>query len=301
MTDRNHGRNRRSTAERDVAYHLHPYTNLDALQSQGPLVITRGEGVRVFDAEGRGYIEGLAGLWCTALGFDDSRMIEAIERQLRRLPFYHGFGGKVADVVVDLAEKLVELAPVPMSKVLFANSGSESNDTAVKLIRYYNNALGRPAKKKIIARERAYHGVTMATASMTGLVNNHLDFDLPMEGVLHTTCPHHYRFAREGETEEAFAGRCAAELEELIVREGPDTVAAFFAEPVMGAGGVLVPPATYFAKIQEVLKRHDVLLVADEVICGFGRTGNYWGSQTFGLEPDMITVAKGLSSGRFPP
>jgi len=187
-----------------------------------------------------------------------------------------------------------------MSKVFFSNSGSEANDTAIKMVWYYNNARGRPGKKKIVSRIRGYHGVTVATASLTGLPNNHRDFDLPIANVLHTACPHHYRFAEFGESEEAFATRLAAELDTLIEREGSDTVAAFIAEPVMGAGGVIVPPATYFEKVQAVLKKHDVLLIADEVICGFGRTGNMFGTETFGLNPDIVTIAKQLSSGYQP-
>jgi len=289
-----------SAASRDLAYCAHPYTNLKAHQNTGPLVITRGEGVRVWDESGREYIEGMAGLWCTALGFSEPRLVEAARRGLSRLPFYHSFGGKALAPTIDLAERLIALSPVPMSKVLFANSGSEANDTAVKLVWYYNNALGRPAKKKIISRTRGYHGVTVATASLTGLAANHLDFDLPLDRMLHADCPHYWRYADDGESEEEFATRLAANLERLIVREGPDTVAAMIAEPVMGAGGVIVPPSTYFAKVQAVLKRYDILLIADEVICGFGRTGNLWGSQTFDLRPDMITSAKALSSGYIP-
>jgi 4-aminobutyrate--pyruvate transaminase len=289
-----------SAAGRDVAYHLHPFTNLKLLQTEGPLVITRGKGVRVFDETGKGYIEGLAGLWCVSLGFGEERLVEAAVDQMRRLSFYHGFGGNVSDTIIDLAEKLVGMAPVPMSKAFFANSGSEANDTAVKLVWYYNNALGRPNKKKIISRHKAYHGVSVAAASLTGLPTAHEDFDLPIPRILHTDCPHYYRFARAGESEEAFATRCAENLEKLIVEEDPDTVAAFIAEPVMGAGGVIVPPPTYFEKIQSVLKKYDVLFLADEVICGFGRTGNMWGSETFDLRPDMITVAKALSSGYVP-
>jgi 4-aminobutyrate--pyruvate transaminase len=289
-----------SAVTRDVAYVAHPYTNLKAHLETGPVVITRGEGVRVYDENGKEYIEGLAGLWCTALGFSEPRLVEAAARGLAQLPFYHTFGGKAPAPTIDLAERLIRLAPVPMSKVLFANSGSESNDTAVKLVWYYNNALGRPAKKKIISRHRAYHGVTVATASLTGLAVNHRDFDLPIERVLHADCPHHWRFALDGESEEEFATRLAGSLEALILREGPDTIAAMFAEPVMGAGGVIVPPATYFAKIQPILRRYDILLIADEVICGFGRTGQVWGSQTFDIRPDMITCAKALSSGYMP-
>ena len=291
---------RNSTAQRDVEFHLHPATNLKTLRESGPTVFGSGSGVRVFDEAGRSYIEGLAGLWCVALGFSEKRLIAAAERELRRLPFYHSFAGKVPDVVVDLAERLVGLAPVPMSKAFFANSGSEANDTAVKIIWYLNNARGRREKKKIIGRLKGYHGVTIASASLTGLPNNHRDFDLPLPGFLHTDCPHHYRFADAGESEEDFATRLANNLERLIIDEGPDTVAAFFAEPVMGAGGVLLPPATYFEKLQAVLRKYDVLFVADEVICGFGRTGNFWGCQTFDLKPDMITCAKALSSAYFP-
>jgi len=289
-----------SAASRDKAYHLHPYTNLKAHESAGPLVIASGKGVTVTDDTGKSYIEGVAGLWCTALGFDEPRLVDAAIRQMRTLPFYHAFAHKAHEPAIDLAEKLIQAAPVPMSKVFFACSGSEANDTAVKLVWYFNNALGRPEKKKIIARTKGYHGVTVAAASLTGLPNNHRDFDLPIDRILHTDCPHWYRFHEEGESEEAFATRLADSLEALIQREGPETVAAFIAEPVMGAGGVIVPPATYFEKIQAVLARHDVLLIADEVICGFGRTGAMWGSQTYGLKPDILTTAKALTSAYMP-
>jgi len=289
-----------SAASRDKAYCLHPYTNLKVHETAGPMIIERGKGVYVYDDAGKEYIEGLASLWCVSLGFDNERLVEAAARQMRKLPTYHVFGHKSHDPGIDLSEALVKLAPVPMSKVFFANSGSEANDTAIKLIWYYNNALERPEKKKIIARTKGYHGVTVASASLTGLPNNHRDFDLPIARILHTDCPHHYRFAEPGESEEEFATRLADNLEKLILAEGPDTVAAFFAEPVMGAGGVIVPPATYFEKIQAVLKKYDVLLVADEVICGFMRTGNFWGTQTFGMKPDILTCAKALSSGYLP-
>ena len=289
-----------STAARDVAYHLHPYTNLRKHMTDGPLVITRGKGVHVYDDEDNEYIEGLAGLWCAALGFGEERLVQAAERQMRKLPYYHSFFGKTPEVVVDLAEKLIRMAPVPMSKVLFSNSGSEANDTVVKLIWYYNNAADRPNKKKIISRLKGYHGVTLVAASLTGLPYLHDEFDLPLDRFLYTSCPHHYRYAEAHESEEDFATRMADDLDRLILAEGPDTVAAFFAEPVMGAGGVLIPPRTYFEKIQAVLKEHDVLFVADEVICGFGRTGNMFGTQTFDLKPDFITVAKALSSAYVP-
>jgi 4-aminobutyrate--pyruvate transaminase len=287
-------------ARRDLAYHLHPSTNLRLVQAEGPLVITRGEGVYVYDDEGKRYLEGMSGLWCASLGFSERRLADAAYRQMLELPFYHSFAGKVPAVATELAERLVRIAPPGMGRVLFANSGSEANDTAVKLAWYVNNALGRPQKKKIIARDRAYHGVTVATASLTGLAFAHGDFDLPIQRILRTDCPHYYRGARPGESEEAFAARLAENLEALILREGPDTIAAFFAEPVMGAGGVIVPPATYFERIQPILRKYEVLFVVDEVICGFGRTGNLFGTQTFDLKPDVMTVAKALSAGYLP-
>ena len=287
-------------ARRDLSFHLHPSTNLRSVQAEGPLVITRGEGVYVYDDEGKRYLEGMAGLWCASLGFSERRLAEAAYRQMRELPFYHSFGGKVPAISTELAERLIGIAPAGMGKALFANSGSEANDTAIKLAWYVNNALGRPQKKKIISRQRAYHGVTIASGSLTGLAFAHNDFDLPIARFLHTDCPSHYRGAQPGESEEAYAARIAANLEQLIVREGPDTIAAFFAEPVMGAGGVVVPPATYFDRVQPILRKYDILFVVDEVICGFGRTGQMFGSQTFDLQPDIITVAKALSAGYLP-
>jgi 4-aminobutyrate--pyruvate transaminase len=289
-----------SVASRDIAYHLHPYTDLKKHESEGPLVITEGKGIYVYDDAGKEYIEGLAGLWCASLGFSESRLIEAATRQLKQLPYYHIFNHKAHEGAGELAERLIRLMPVPMSKVFFNNSGSEANDSAVKMVWYYNNARGRHRKKKIIARMKGYHGVTVAAASLTGLPNNHRDFDLPIAQFRHADCPHHYRFARPGESEEDFASRLADSLEAQILREDPETVAAFIAEPVMGAGGVIVPPRTYFEKVQKVLKKFDVLLIADEVICGFGRTGNMFGSQTYALRPDIITVAKALSSAYLP-
>lgn len=289
-----------STAARDVAYHLHGFTDLARHREAGPLVICRGEGVRVFDEEGRAYIEGMAGLWYASLGFSERRLAEAARRQMERLPAYHTFSGRVPDVVAELAERLVKMAPPPLARALFCNSGSEANDTAIKLVWQVNNLRGRPDKKKIIARKGAYHGVTVAAGSLSGLPFVQNGFDLPRPGFLHTTRPSHYLEGRPGESEEDFATRCADDLEQLIIAEGPDTVAAFFAEPVIGAGGVIVPPAGYFAKVQAVLRRHDVLMVADEVICGFGRTGSLWGCQTFGITPDILTTAKALSAGYAP-
>ncbi|HVI28118.1 aspartate aminotransferase family protein [Hansschlegelia sp.] len=285
---------------RDAATVLHPYTNLATLPQQGSLILERGDGVFVYDVEGRPYIEGMAGLWCNALGHGREELVEAAAEQMRKLPFAHLFTAKSHDPAIALAEKLKELAPCNAAKAFFCNSGSEANDTQMKLVWYVNNALGRPQKKKIISRIKAYHGVTIASASLTGLPNNHIDFDLPLPQVRHAGCPHHYRFALAGETEEDFASRLAAELDAMIEAEGPETVAAFIAEPVMGAGGVIVPPRTYFEKIQPVLEKHDVMLIADEVICGFGRLGEWFGSTALGMKPDTVSVAKQLSSSYLP-
>src|SRR5947209_11359528 len=224
-------------AVRDVETLIHPYTNLATLRESGPLVLQRGEGIFVYDSNGKPYIEGMSGLWCTALGYGNEELADAAAAQMRKLSFAHLFSGKSHEPAIELAERLKEIAPVPTSKVFFTASGSEANDTQVKLVWYMNNALGRPKKKKIISRLKAYHGVTVAAASLTGLPANHTDFDLPIPNILHTSCPHHYRFAHEGESEEDFSTRLAAELQEMILQEGPDTVAAFIAEPVMGAGG----------------------------------------------------------------
>ena len=285
---------------RDIETLIHPYTNLAVHREVGPTVIERGEGIFVYDNTGKPYIEGLSGLWCASLGYGNAELIEAARRQLETLSFTHLFGGKSHEPAIALAEKLKEIVPVEASKVLFSSSGSEANDMQVKLQWYYNNALGRPNKKKIISRNRAYHGVTIASASLTGLDPVHADFDLPMARVLHTTCPHYYRGGEDGETEEEFATRCASDLEALIVRENPDTVAAFIAEPVMGAGGVIIPPKGYFEKIKAVLDRYDVAFIGDEVICGFGRTGQMFGAETFAMQPDTISMAKAITGSYIP-
>jgi 4-aminobutyrate--pyruvate transaminase len=287
-------------ATRDVETLVHPYTNLAGFRNTGPLIVERAQGVHVYDTDGKPYIEGMAGLWCTALGYGNEELVEAAAAQMRKLSFAHLFSGKSHDPAIELAEKLKEMAPVPISKVFFCNSGSEANDTQVKLVWYLNNALGRPNKKKIISRIKAYHGVTIVAASLTGIPANHRDFDLPLPGFLHATCPHHYRFAHDGESEEAFATRLAAELDALIVKEGPDTVAAFIAEPVMGAGGVIVPPKTYFEKIAPVCAKHDVFMISDEVICGFGRLGSAFGCEKLNFKAQSISIAKALSSAYLP-
>ena len=287
-------------AARDVETLVHPYINLASFRETGPLIIERAEGVHVYDTDGRRYIEGMAGLWCTALGYGNEELVETAAAQMRKLSFAHLFTGRSHDPAIELAERLKEIAPVPISKVFFCNSGSEANDTQVKLIWYLNTARGLPRKKKIISRVKAYHGVTIAAASLTGLPANHRDFDVPLPGFLHAGCPHHYRFAHDGESEEAFASRLADELDQLIVQEGPDTVAAFVAEPVMGAGGVIVPPRTYFQKIMAVCAKHDLFVVSDEVICGFGRLGTMFGCEKLGFRPQAISLAKALSSAYLP-
>lgn len=285
---------------RDVETLVHPYTNLDSHRRVGPLVLERGKGVYLYDTEGKPYLEGMAGLWCTSLGYGNEELVETAREQMMRLPFTHLFGGKSHDPAIELAEKLKEMAPIPVSKVFFGASGSDANDTQIKLVWYFNNALGRPKKKKIIARLKGYHGVTVASASLTGLPNNHIDFDLPIQNILHTSCPHHYRFGLEGETEEEFATRLAAELEELILKEGPETVAAFIAEPVGGAGGVIVPPKGYYEKIQPILQKYDVLFIGDEVITGFGRLGTMFGSTAMNMQPHTMSLAKAITSAYFP-
>jgi len=294
-----------SPASRDLAYHLHPYTNPAALAAAGPHIMAAGNGVFVTDETGQKFYEGMSGLWCTSLGFSEPELVTAAIDQFKKLPFYHSFAGKTVNPAIDLAELLIANAPpaaggAAMSKVFFAASGSEANDTAIKMVWYYNAARGRPEKHKIISRRKAYHGVTLAAASLTGLAYAQDGFGLPLDFVRHTAAADFYNGAADGESEADFAARCAAELEALILAEGPDTVAALFAEPVMGAGGVILPPAGYFAEIRAVLDKYDVLLVADEVICGFGRTGNMWGSQTFDVQPDMLTCAKALSSAYLP-
>jgi 4-aminobutyrate--pyruvate transaminase len=287
-------------AARDVETLVHPYINLASFRDSGPLIIERARGIYVYDTAGKAYIEGMAGLWCTALGYGNEELVDVAAEQMRKLSFAHLFTGRSHDPAIELAEKLKEIAPVPISKVFFCNSGSEANDTQVKLVWYLNNALGRPQKKKIISRMKAYHGVTIAAASLTGLPANHRDFDLPLPGFLHTGCPHHYRFAQDGESEEEFATRLAAELDALILKEGPETVAAFIAEPVMGAGGVIVPPRTYFEKITAVCAKYDIFVVSDEVICGFGRLGTAFGCQKLNFVPQAISIAKALSSAYLP-
>lgn len=284
---------------RDLGAMLHGFSHLGTLGEQGPTVVARGEGIYVHDIHGRRYLEGNSGLWNTVAGFDHAGLIEAACAQYRKFPAYHAFFGRVSEPAVALAEKLLEIAPVPMGKVFFTNSGSEANDTVVKMLWMINRGLGRPDCRKILSRWNAYHGVTGLTASMTG--KDYVGaFGLPLDGFLFADCPHHWRYAEAGESERDFSERCARNLDTQIEAEGPETIAGFFAEPVMGAGGVIPPPEGYFEAIQPVLRKHGIPLIADEVICGFGRTGKLWGSETYGIEPDILVASKCLTAGFFP-
>jgi 4-aminobutyrate---pyruvate transaminase len=289
-----------SIEARDVAYHIHSFTNARKNEEDGPMIIDRGEGIYVYDNQGKEYIEGLSGLWSVAVGFNNQRLIETAAKQMKKLPFYHNFSSKAHPAVVDLAEKLATITPASVSKTYFCNSGSEANDTVIKMVWYYNNAIGRPKKKKFLARLEGYHGVTLASGSLTGLPWVHTDFDMPIIPVIHTTAPHHYHNGLPGESEEDFASRLIDELEEIILEEGPDTIAAFIGEPVIGAGGVVPPPATYWEKVQKLCRKYDILVVVDEVICGFGRTGNMFGCETYDIKPDIMVLSKQLTSSYVP-
>jgi len=284
----------------DVASHLHPYTNFADLAVHGPTILRDGKGVRIRDSAGRSYIDAMSGLWCCDVGYGREEIAEAIAQQARELPFYHTFFGMTNEPAIRLADRLKQMTPWPIERVFFGLSGSDANDTQIKLIWLYNTLRGKPQKTKILSRKMGYHGVTLGASSLTGLPTVHAHMNLPLPGFLHLTTPHHYRCAAPGMSEAEFLATLVAELEETIAREGADTIAAFFAEPVMGAGGVLVPPSGYFPAMQAVLKKHDILFVADEVICGFGRLGHPWGSLALDIEPDLVTIAKGLTSGYAP-
>jgi 4-aminobutyrate--pyruvate transaminase len=289
-----------SLEAKDLEHLLHPSTNLKLHHEKGPTVIARGKGVYVWDNHGKQYLEGMAGLWCTALGYGEEELARAAEAQLKQLNYSHLFGGKSMEPSILLAEKLKSMMPFEAGRVFFGLSGSDANDTQVKLMWYYHNVIGRSERKKIISRRRAYHGVTVASGSLTGLPAFHKHFDLPIKNILHTDSPHHYRDAQPGESEQAFVDRIVGNLEAMIEAEGPETVAAFIAEPVMGAGGVIVPPAGYYEKVQAVLDRHGIFFIDDEVITGFGRTGNAFGAETLNIRPTTMSVAKAVSSAYLP-
>ena len=289
-----------SLAAKDLAHLLHPATNLAQHHRIGPEIYLRGKGVYLWDEHGKQYLEGMAGLWCTALGYGEEELARVAAEQMRQLAYSQLFAGKANEPSVLLAEKIKAMMPFDAGRVFFGLSGSDANDTQVKLMWYYHNAIGKPERKKIIARRGGYHGTSVASGSLTGLPPFHKHFDLPLPNILHTAAPNYYRDAQEGESEADFSTRLANELDDLIEAQGPETVAAFVAEPIPGVGGVLVPPAGYFEKVQAVLDKHRVFFIDDEVICGFGRTGRPFGAETFGIAPTTMTLAKALSSAYLP-
>jgi adenosylmethionine-8-amino-7-oxononanoate aminotransferase len=291
---------RGSLTELDRKHVFHPFTSIAAQRSGEPRVLAEGKGVWVRDASGRKVLDAMAGLWCVNVGYGREEIAQAMADQARRLAYAHGFLGNANEPAVRLAARVARLTPPGLDHAFFCNSGSEANDTLIKLVWYYWNLRGRPEKKKIVSRDGAYHGVTLGGTSLSGLPPMHALFDLPLPGFLHSRKPHHYREGLPGESEREFASRLAEELDALIQAEGPGTVGAFIGEPLMAAGGVIPPPEGYWEAIQEVLRHHHVLLIADEVVCGFGRLGRPFGSQRFGIEPDLMTLAKGITSAYFP-
>ena len=288
-----------SPEARDLAHHLHSFTHLPSLERDGPLVLERGEGIYVHDTHGKRYLESVSGLWNVVAGFSEPRLVQAAHEAMTQMPAYHTFFGRTALPPVVLAEKLVEIAPMEVARVYFVNSGSEANDTAIKMLWMMAGGAGEPERRKLISRSMAYHGTTVASCSLNGKPYIGA-FGLPLPEVRYVEAPHYWRNAHPGESEDAYVDRLASELDSLIEAEGPETIAGFFAEPVMGAGGALPPPAGYFPKIQVVLNRHDIPLVADEVVTGLGRTGNLWGAETYDFTPDILVTSKALTSGYYP-
>lgn len=290
-----------ASSDADRRFVFHPFSDLGAHERDGSAaMMMSGSGSRLTADDGREYLDAMAGLWCVNAGYGRAEIADAIREQAVTLPYFHGFSSMATEPPALLAEKVVGLAGPRMSKIFYGNSGSDANDTQLKIVWMYNNLLGRPEKKKVIARDRGYHGVTIASASLTGLPAMHAAFDLPLPRIKHTAAPHRLWGMHPGETDAQFSQRLADELEQLILAEGPETVGAFIGEPVQGAGGVIVPPDGYWAAIQAVLKKYDVLLIADEVVSGFGRLGGWFGSDLLGIEPDLVTVAKGITSAYVP-
>jgi L-2,4-diaminobutyrate transaminase len=281
---------------------FHPSTHLAQFaRGEAPnRIVTGGSGSHIEDRDGNRLLDAFAGLYCVNVGYGRQEIAEAIAEQARELAYYHAYVGHGTEASITLSKMILDRAPDHMSKVYFGLSGSDANETNVKLIWYYNNILGRPEKKKIISRWRGYHGSGLITGSLTGLDLFHRKFDLPMPQILHTEAPYYFRRADVGQSEAAFVQHCVDALEALIAREGADTIAAFVGEPVLGTGGIVPPPAGYWEAIQAVLEKHDILLVADEVVTGFGRLGTMFGSEHYGLRPDLITIAKGLTSAYAP-
>ena len=275
------------------------FTDLPSIHARGTVVLTHGTGPYVHDTNGKTYLDANSGLWNMVAGFDHPGLIEAAQAQYARFPGYHAFFGRMSDQTVQLSEKLVEVSPFERGKVFYTNSGSEANDTMVKMLWFLWAAEGQPERRKILTRKNGYHGVTAVSASMTGKPYNSV-FGLPLPGFVHLSCPHYWREGRPNETEAEFTARMAQELEDTITREGADTIAGFFAEPVMGAGGVIPPSEGYFQAIVPILRRHGIPIISDEVICGFGRTGSTWGCETYDFMPDAVISSKNLTAGFFP-
>ena len=286
--------------DRDHFFHPSTHMGMHARGDTPRRMIVGGEGCHIVDSAGKRSLDAFAGLYCVNVGYGRTEIADAIAEQARELAYYHAYVGHGTEASITLARMIVERAPANMSRVYFGLSGSDANETNIKLIWYYNNILGRPEKKKIISRWRGYHGSGIMTGSLTGLALFHTHFDLPRAPILHTEAPYYFRREDRSQTEEQFSAHCAARLEELILAEGPDTVAAFIGEPILGTGGIVPPPKGYWAAIQTVLKKYDILLVADEVVTGFGRLGTMFGSVHYGMEPDLITIAKGLTSAYAP-
>ena len=300
MLDRAVSDNELTAWDRD--HFFHPSTHM-AQHARGETpnrIITGAEGVYITDRNGKSSLDAFAGLYCVNVGYGRTKIAEAIAEQAAQLPYYHAYVGHGSQPSITLAKMIIDRAPEGMSRVFFGLSGSDANETNIKLVWYINNVLGRPEKKKIISRWRGYHGSGLMSGSLTGLAAFHNLFDLPKPPVLHTEAPYYFRREDRSQTEEQFADHCAAKLEELIQAEGPDTIAAFIGEPVLGTGGIVPPPRTYWGKIQAVLTKYDILLIADEVITGFGRLGSMFGSDHYGIKPDLITIAKGLTSAYAP-
>jgi len=283
----------------DARHHLHPFTDTKDLNAKGVRVITRAKGVWIETSDGERLIDGMAGLWCVNIGYGREELARVAHDQMLELAYYNTFFQSATPPAIELAAKLAEIAPKGLNHAFFNTSGSEANDTIVKFVRLYWNTVGRPGKKAIIGRRDGYHGSTLAAASLCGLSHMHPQFDLPLPGFVHIASPYWYRDGGN-EQPDAYGLRVARELEAKILELGADNVGAFIGEPVMGAGGVIVPPASYWGEVQRICRAHDVLLIADEVICGFGRTGRWFGSDTYGIDPDFMTMAKGLSSGYQP-
>ncbi|QND53311.1 aminotransferase class III-fold pyridoxal phosphate-dependent enzyme [Phyllobacterium sp. 628] len=288
-----------SWERREVGSFFHTFSDLASLREDGPAIVEKGEGAYIVDTAGKRYFEGNSGLWNMTLGFSETRLAEVAARQYAEFPGYHTFFGRNSKPTVALAERMIALAPVPMSRVFFTNSGSDANESAIKLLWMMWAAEGQPQRRKLLTRKNAYHGATVMAAALTAKDYNRA-FGLPSAEIVTLDCPHSWRNALPGESDEEYSARLASRLEQQIIAEGPETIAGMFAEPIMGAGGVIVPPHGYFRMIQPVLKRYGIPLVADEVICGFGRSGNLWGSQTVGLEPAIIVASKSMSAGYFP-